>query len=60
MLVSTLLSKGERFMEPSDFLVRAREVEGTLEADLLLAISEKKSENSGREESVKCFRKEKA
>jgi hypothetical protein len=60
MLVSTLLSREERSMEPSDFLDQAREVEGTSEADLFLAISEKESEKLRREENAKGFRREKA
>jgi len=60
MLVSALLSRGERSMEPSDFLVRAPEVEGTSETDFFLAISEKESKKLRKEETAKGFMKEKA
>jgi hypothetical protein len=45
MAASTLLSRGERSIEPSDFLVLAREVEGTSEEDLFLAIVRKGKES---------------
>jgi hypothetical protein len=41
MAVSTLLSRGERSVEPSDLLVLAREVEGTSKVDVFLAIERK-------------------
>jgi hypothetical protein len=43
-------------MGPSDFLVWAHEVEGTLEADFLMAISEKKKQGRQKQED---FREEK-
>jgi hypothetical protein len=41
MAASTLLSRGERSVEPSNLLVLAREVEGTSEVDFFLAIRRK-------------------
>jgi hypothetical protein len=54
MAASTLLSRGERSVEPSNLLVLACEVEGTSEVDFFLAI-----ERKGKQKDQEGMKKQK-